>query len=430
MIVLYRLFLYLASPVVLLRLLGRALQDRRYFEHLPQRFGFAGRHLRPGGVWIHAVSVGEVNAAVPLVERLLRQYPHKPVTITTMTPTGAERVAAVFAGRVGHCYLPYDYPGAVRRFLKHAAPCLGLVMETEIWPNLIDACHRLGAPVLYINVRMSRRSHRGYHRWRSLVRPTLQKIGHFAVQTPPDARRLIRLGAPPAAVTVTGNLKFDIAFQPGGEAAQSMRRDWGQRPVWVAGSTHEGEEAQILEVFARLREHVKALLLVIVPRHPQRFKRVFRLCAGGGYRTVLRSENRAPVSPDTDIYVADTMGELPALIAAADIAFIGGSLVPVGGHNVLEASAAGVPVVFGRYMFNFSEIADLLLQHAAGIQVMNPGELAEVVLRLLNDPALRRRYADKGRELVAKKRGALDKVGALVEGEMARQGESGRQSRD
>lgn len=423
MIVLYRIFLYLASPVVLLRLLGRALQDRRYFERIPQRFGFAGRHLRPGGVWIHAVSVGEVNAAAPLVERLLRQYPRKPVTITTMTPTGAERVAALFAGRVGHCYLPYDYPGAVRRFLKRAAPCLGLVMETEIWPNLIDACHRLGTPVFCINARLSRRSHRGYHRWRGLVRPTLQKIDHFAVQNHPDAKRLMRLGAPAAAVTVTGNLKFDIALQPGGgEAARSARRDWGQRPVWVAGSTHEGEEAQILEVFARLRERVKALLLVIVPRHPQRFKRVFRLCAGRGYRTVLRSENRGRVSPGTDIYVADTMGELPALIAAADIAFIGGSLVPVGGHNVLEASAAGVPVVFGRYMFNFSEIADLLMRHAAGIQVMNPDELAEVVLRLLNDPALRRRYADNGRELVAKKRGALDRVCALVEGEMARQG--------
>lgn len=424
MIILYRILLYLASPVVLLRLLGRALQDRRYLERLPQRFGFAGRRLRPGGVWIHAVSVGEVNAAAPLVERLLRRYPHKPVTITTMTPTGAERVAAVFAGRVGHCYLPFDYPGAVRRFLERAAPCLALVMETEIWPNLIDACHRLGVPVFYINVRMSRRSHRGYHRWRGLVRPTLQKIDHFAVQTPPDARRLIRLGAPAAAVTVTGNLKFDTAFQPGGgEAARRMREDWGrQRPVWVAGSTHEGEEAQILEVFARLRERVKALLLVVVPRHPRRFKRVFRLCAGAGYRAVLRSENRGRLSPGTDIYVADTLGELPALIAAGDIAFIGGSLVPVGGHNVLEASAAGVPVVFGRYMFNFSEIADLLLQHAAGIQVMNPGELAEVVLRLLNDPALRRRYAGKGRELVAKKRGALDKVGTLVDGEMARQG--------
>jgi len=428
LITLYRIFLYLASPVILLRLLCRALQDRRYFRQLPQRLGFAGRHLRPGGVWVHAVSVGEVNAAVPLVERLLRQYPHKPVTITTMTPTGAERVAAVFAGRVGHCYLPYDYPGAVRRFLKRAAPCLALVMETEIWPNLIHACHRLGTPMWYVNVRMSKRSHRGYRRINRLVRPTLQKIGHFAVQTPPDARRLVRLGAPAAAVTVTGNLKFDIAPKPGGgEAAREVREHWGRRPVWVAGSTHEGEEAQILEVFARLRGQVESLLLVIVPRHPQRFKRVFRLCVGGGYRTVLRSRNRGPVSPDTDIYVADTMGELPALIAAGDIAFIGGSLVPVGGHNVLEASAAGVPVVFGRHMFNFSEIADLLLQHAAGIQVMDSGELVEVVLRLLNDPALRRRYADKGRELVAQKRGALDKVCALVDGEMARQG-AGRPS--
>ena len=423
MLVLYRIFLYLALPLVMLRLFYRALRDRRYFENIPQRLGFAGRPgTSPGGVWIHAVSVGEVNAATPLVEHLLEHHPHRQITVTTMTPTGADRVLKTFAGRVRHCYLPYDYPGAVRRFLDAMRPCLGLVMETEIWPNLIARCHRLGVPMMYVNVRLSRRSHRGYYRFRKLIRPALQKVTRFAVQGKADAKRLIRLGAPPAAVVVTGNLKFDVVLPPSiGEAAQSVRRDLGRaRPVWVVGSTHEGEEAQILDAFARVRKAFKSLLLVIVPRHPQRFNAVFRLCARRNYKTILRSEAPGKVHPDTDVYVADTMGELPLLIAAGDLAFIGGSLVPVGGHNVLEASAAGIPVVFGRYMFNFAEIADLLLQHAAGIQVMNADELAEVVRRLLADPQLRDQYANRGRELVEKNRGALGRICALVDAELAR----------
>lgn len=422
MLVLYRIFLYLALPLVMLRLFCRALRDRRYFEKIPQRLGFAGIRPDPGGIWIHAVSVGEVNAATPLVEHLLENHPQRQITVTTMTPTGADRVMKTFAGRVQHCYLPYDYPGAVRRFLDALVPCLGLVMETEIWPNLIARCHRLGVPLMYVNARLSRRSHRGYRRFRKLIRPALQKVARFAVQGKTDAKRLIRLGAPAAALSVTGNLKFEVVLPPSiGEAAQSVRRDLGrERPVWVAGSTHEGEEAQILDAFARVRKEFKSLLLVIVPRHPQRFNAVFRLCARRDYKTILRSQAPGKVSPDTGVYVADTMGELPLLIAAGDVAFIGGSLTPTGGHNVLEALAAGVPVVFGRHMFNFAEIADLLLQHAAGIQVMNGDELAEVVRRLLADPLLREQYANRGRELVEKNRGARGKVCALVDQLLAR----------
>lgn len=431
MVVLYRIVLYLLLPLVMLRLILRALRDRRYWQRIPQRLGFYPRgngminwinvapiNIAPGGVWVHAVSVGEVNAATPLVERLLENYPDKPILITTMTPTGADRVAKTFGGRVAHCYLPWDYPGAVRRFLNSVRPCLAVVMETEIWPNLIARCHHLDVPMMYVNMRVSKRAHRGYRRFRKLIRPTLQKISCFAVQSRTDARRLIRLGAPPDSVSVVGNLKFDVVLPASiREAAQSVRRDWSNaRPVWLAGSTHEGEEAQILDAFARLRTDFKSLLLVIVPRHPQRFTSVFRLCVRRGYRTILRSLSSAKLSPDTDIYIADTMGELPLLIAASDVAFIGGSLVPVGGHNVLEASAAGIPVVFGQHMFNFAEIADLLQQHAAGIAVMNSNELAEVVRRLLADPLLRDQYANQGRALVEKNRGALRKVCALVDG--------------
>ena len=455
MLILYRLFLYLAAPWVALSWLARALRDRRYFERCPQRLGFIARDLPPGGVWIHAVSVGEVNAAAPLIEHLLARHPHKAILVTTMTPTGAERVARIFAGRVRHCYLPYDYPGAVRRFLARAVPCLALVMETEIWPNLIAACAHRGVPMFCVNVRLSKRSLRGYRRYRSLLAPALRSIDRFAAQNRADARRLIHLGARADAVEVTGSLKFDIALPPEAiEAASEVRRGWGaQRPVWLAGSTHEGEEAQILDAFARLKKQNSALLLVIAPRHPQRFKRVFRLCVRRGYQTELRSnslgdrvfsgdrgrdrgldhgrdgdgdgdgdhgrDNNAgdsgQLNAATDICIADTMGELPMLIAAADVAFIGGSLVPVGGHNVLEASAAGVAVVFGSHMFNFAEIADQLVQHAAGIQVMNRNELAEVVQRLLADPHLRQQYATHGRALLKKNRGALKKVRAFVD---------------
>ncbi len=431
MLILYRVFLYLAFPLVLLRLLWRALGDRRYFERMNERFGFAGARpavaKKAGGIWIHAVSVGEVNAAAPLVEYLLENYPHKMITVTTMTPTGADRVGKIFAGRVAHRYLPYDYPGAVRRFLATLRPCVGLVMETEIWPNLITRCHRLGVPLLYLNVRLSRRAHRGYRRFRGLIRPALEKIDRFAVQSRLDARRLHRLGAPSAALSVTGSLKFDIEPTPDfGEAARLLRRQLGwERPVWVVGSTHEGEESQILEAFARLRKTFKSLLLVLAPRHPQRANAVFRLCARRGYRTVLRSRGPREVSADTDIHLADTLGELPLLIAAGDIAFIGGSLTPVGGHNVLEASAAGIPVVFGRYMFNFAEIADLLLRRDAGIQVMDGGELAEVVERFLADPQLRAHYGKRGKELIAEKRGALEKICAMVDEVLADVAEGG-----
>jgi len=403
--------------------LARALRERRYFDRAGQRLGFIDRDFAPGGVWIHAVSVGEVNAAVPLVERLLARHTvARRCLVTTMTPTGAERVARLFAGRVRHAYLPYDYPGAVKRFLTRASPALALVMETEIWPNLIAACARRRVPMFCVNVRLSKRSLRGYRRYRNLLAPALGSIDKFAAQNRADARRLIHLGARAEAVVVTGSLKFDIELPPAAvDAARAVRRSWGARPVWLAGSTHEGEEAQILDAFAKLRGDIGDLLLVIAPRHPQRFRRVFKLCARRGFTPQLRSKNlRAdgeskPLDAATDICVADTMGELPMLIAAADVAFIGGSLAPLGGHNVLEASAAGVAVVFGPHMFNFADIADQLIQHAAGVQVADADELAEVVQRLLADPHLRQQYADHGRALLKKNRGALGQVCAFVD---------------
>ena len=420
MLFLYRLLLYLALPLLAARLLWRAWRDRRYFTNLPARLGIGIEHCPPGGVWLHAVSVGEVNAAAPLVHHLLARHPQMRITITTMTPTGADRVRALFDERVMHCWLPYDYPGAARRFLRARQPRLGVVMETEIWPNFIHACARAKMPLMYVNVRLSKRSHRGYRRFRRLIAPTLRRVAHFAAQSQADAARLIELGAPPNTISVTGNLKFDIAPKASiVEMAHSVRRDLGaDRPVWIAGSTHDGEEAQVLDAFTRVQRRFAALLLVIAPRHPHRFAQVLRLCRQRNFRVVLRSE-AAQAPPDAEVYIADSMGELPMLLAASDVAFIGGSLTEVGGHNVLEPAAVGVPVVFGRYMFNFTEIANLLLAHDAGIQINNADELAKAIARLLGDAHLRDQTGERGRALIAANRGALRRVCRLIDERLA-----------
>ena len=425
MLILYRIFLYAASPYLLGRLLVRGLREPRYFFTIRQRFGFALRptrganNIRPNGIWIHAVSVGEVNAGAALVFYLLKKYPKMPITVTTMTPTGADRVAELFKDEVAHFYLPYDYPGAVRRFLQTVRPRLAVVMETEIWPNLIAAAARRQVPMVYINVRLSRRAHNGYQYIKKLIAPRLKSISHFAVQAEADARRLIDLSAAPDKITITGNLKFDIEFKPSiFERAQSVRRDLGiNRPIWVVGSTHSGEEEIILEAFARIKNKFENLLLVIVPRHPHRFTTVFRLCQRR-YKSILRSKTNGKIHPEIDIYIADTMGELTLLLAAGDVAFIGGSLLPIGGHNVLESCAAGTPVVFGPHMFNFAEITKLVQQYKAGICIRNAAQLAEVIIKLLHDSQLRDTYINNGRKLIEKNRGALKKTCTLIDAQL------------
>lgn len=421
MLTLYRIALYFALPVVMIRLLYRASRNKHYLSKIPQRFGF--NLLLPkddgysNGIWIHAVSVGEVNAAVPLVKNLQDSFPDKAITITTMTPTGAERVRKVFADSVQHCYLPYDYPGAIKRFLNVLQPQLAMVMETEIWPNLIHECHSRQIPMIYTNVRLSARSHKGYLRFKKLFAPTLKKVSGFAAQAKADAERLIDIGANADTVEVTGSIKFEMTLPASvTEAAQSVRRELGwERPIWVAGSTHEGEEAQVIDAYLKARKQIENLLLVLVPRHPERFSAVFKLATQYGCKTVLRSQSNTKIPQATEIYVADTMGDLTLLIAASDVAFIGGSLVSVGGHNVLEACAAGVAVMFGTYMFNFQEISDLVLAKGAGIQVMDSDELCEVVVKWLNDPIIRNQYGSAGRALIEENKGALDKICAMVD---------------
>ncbi|MGI9318371.1 MAG: lipid IV(A) 3-deoxy-D-manno-octulosonic acid transferase [bacterium] len=423
MLIVYRLILYLFLPVLIFRFILRGLRNTDYFKRIGERFGFTSIDPAPGGVWIHAVSVGEVNASVPLVDGIKRTWPDKSITITTMTTTGSDRVYKVFGSTVSHCYLPYDYPGAVRRFVQSISPQLGLVMETEIWPNLIHYCHREEIPLIYANVRLSERSWRGYNRFRMLFDQILKLVSWYAVQSESDARRLSQLGAPEEKISITGSLKFDIKLpQSISEAGESVRRQIGwSRPVLLAASTHEGEEVMIINAFRQLRTHLPETLLILVPRHPERFSAVSKLCIKEGLSIIQRSEMSAELSLTTEILVVDTMGELPVFIAAADVTIMGGSLVPVGGHNLLEAAALGQPVVFGPHMFNFSDISEMFLQQGAGIQVDGTEELAEVCARLLLDAGMRDRYGTQGEKLVQQNRGALDQVMSIVSDEIDQQ---------
>ncbi|MGH7674463.1 MAG: lipid IV(A) 3-deoxy-D-manno-octulosonic acid transferase, partial [Gemmatimonadales bacterium] len=370
---LYTLLLYLASPLALALLAWRARRQPGILRHVAERFGHYAAAPRAPVIWLHAVSVGETRAAEPLVRALQARHPQCRILLTHMTPTGRETGATLFGGRVERCYLPFDFPGAVARFLDHFRPCAGIVMETEIWPNLIHAGRARAIPLYLVNARLSEESYAGYRRFAGLVRESLGGFAAVAAQSEEDARRLAALGA--GDVRVTGNLKFDIAPPPDQlELGRALRRGFGEaRPVLLAASTREGEEALLLDALEQLA--VPGLLMVIVPRHPQRFDEVARLLEARGVRYQRRSAN-AGTTPETDVVLGDSMGEMFAYYGACDVAFIGGSLVPLGGHNLIEACAAGKPVLIGPSTFNFSEATELARHAGAAIQVPGPGALA------------------------------------------------------
>lgn len=412
---LYTLVLYLLTPFALARLLWRGLRAPGYWRRWRERFGFIPVGEGAAPIWVHAVSVGEVQAAVPLLRALLKQYPDVPLLVTTTTPTGSEQLRSLFESRVAHVYMPYDLPGAVARFLDRARPRLALMMETEIWPNLYHACAERGIPVVLVNARLSARSAAGYARVRGLTAATLQCLHRIAAQSRADAERLIELGAPPERAQVTGSIKFDMKIPASlTEQAAVLRRDWGlQRPAWVAASTHEGEDEMILAAHRHVRARYPRALLVLVPRHPERFARVAALCREQGWKTVLRSEQVATPA-DAAVFVGDSMGELLLFFGACDIAFIGGSLVPHGGHNPLEASAQRVPVLFGPHMFNFEQIAQLLLEAGAAREVGDSGMLADSVMHWLADPSARIAAGERGAAVVEANKGARDAVLGMV----------------
>jgi 3-deoxy-D-manno-octulosonic-acid transferase len=409
---LYSLLLYLLIPVALARLVWRGLRNRGYWHRWAERFGFVQRLAGPV-IWVHAVSVGEVRASAPLVKALAGDYPGYTMLITTMTPTGSATIRELFGAAVAHCYVPYDLPTAVRRFLSRTRPRLALVMETELWPNLFHQCHVRGIPLMLANVRMSEKSARGYRRFAGFTHATLANVTRVGAQAEADAARLRALGA--TQIEVTGSIKFEMEV-PADLAAKAaaLRSSFGERPVWVAASTREGEEEFVLAAFARLRERFPDLLLVLVPRHPERFDSVARLSQQRGFRIERRSEHKEAVAPETAILIGDTMGELLLFHASAEVAFIGGSLVPLGGQNLLEAAAVGTPVVFGPHMFNFSDISRMAVERGAGRQVQDAVELASAVAGYLENRSARRAAGAAGQRMVAENRGALAKTLALL----------------
>ena len=360
----YTMVLYCAAPFLVGRLFWRGLRNSAYRRRIGERFGLGARiGAQRGCVWIHAVSVGEVQAAVPIVKALKSRYPDETIVVTSTTPTGAARIAKAFGGGVVHRYFPFDFPGSVVRFLNRVQPRVAIIMETEIWPNLLAQCRVRGVPVVLANVRLSERSAAGYRRFRRLFEPALGGVAAIAVQSGEDARRLASIGAPPDVIDVTGSTKFDIPMLASlREEAAALRRTWGpSRGIWIAASTHDGEEALVLDAFEQVLDRVPGSLLVLVPRHPERFGEVATQVRRRGLEPVLRSR-RPPDCSGTQVFIGDTMGELPLFYAAADVAFVGGTLVERGGHNMLEPAALGLPVLFGPHVFNFAEISRRLLE--------------------------------------------------------------------
>ena len=415
--ILYSLILYLSAPLALLNLLLRGIKNRAYLERIPERFGCIPvlESARPV-IWVHAVSVGEVQASSALVKRLLSAYPRCQVLLTTITPTGAAQVGSVFAGAVQHRYLPYDLPHGICLFLRRINPQLLIILETEIWPNLLYYCRRRGIPAILVNARLSAASYRNYLRFRRYSASAVQLLSHIAARGAADAERFLALGADPANVSVAGNLKFDIEVD-NDEAgqAQSLRRELAAgRPVWIAASTHEGEEEQVLDAFERVREARADCLMIIAPRHPERFDKVYNLCRRRGL-DIVRHTDAAGVAPrDTNVYLLDTLGELPLFYACADVAFIGGSLVPAGGHNVLEAARLAIPLVSGEHTANFAEIISLFKAADAIMIVAESEQLATAVVRLLQDDELSRDYGERGKWVAQQNHGAIDLVMELL----------------
>ena len=409
--VLYSLMLYLLLPWALLHLVWRARKQPAYLEHVGERFGIFPDNLPSRVIWIHAVSVGETRAAEPLIEALQARHPDHRILLSHGTPTGRQTGLELYGDRVERCYLPYDFSWASRRFLRRFRPVVGVFMETEIWPNLIRASVRSAVPVYLVNARMSEKSAHGYRRIGRLTRGALWRLSCIGAQTERDAQRLADLGA--KDVRITGNIKFDrLAPAEMLALGTTLRDSFGtQRPVFLAASTREGEEAMILDVVAGIA--VTGLLTVIVPRHPQRFDEVAGLASQRGYKIQRRSENR-PIDADTRIVIGDSMGEMFAYYAACDIAFIGGSLLPLGGQNLLEACAVGRPVVVGAHTFNFEDATRGAIEAGAAIRVSDAQELAGTVGRLLGDAGLRHAMSEAGKRFTDAHRGATEKTLALL----------------
>ncbi len=416
---LYTLAMYLAMPVILYRLAFRGLRNRGYYARWLERFGWFEDPKLKSSIWIHAVSVGEFNASIPLIRELMRRHPDETFLVTTITPTGSDRVIKEFGTSVVHVYLPYDLPAAISRFFARAKPRIAVIMETEIWPNLFFQCRDRGIPIFIANGRLSERSLRGMSRFApvlSLINEVMRCATLVAAQSQVDAERFLRLGADPARVRVVGNIKFDMAVPTDLRAvANEFRTHWGAlRPVWIAASTHEGEEAAVLQAHARILGRFPDALLLLVPRHPERFRAAISLCRSYGFRTTCRSDDKL-AALDSQCFVVDSMGELLKFYACADACFVGGSLDRIGGHNVLEPAALEKPIVTGPHTFNFAEITDTMVREQAAARVQTGAELGNQIVRILSDPKRAAAMAHAALMVVERERGAVPRTVAAIE---------------
>jgi 3-deoxy-D-manno-octulosonic-acid transferase len=413
--VLYSAVFYLIIPFVLLRLYWRGFKTPHHRQRWSERFALYTQTYPQNVIWFHAVSVGEVEAMLPLVKRIQSLHPDSPILITTMTPTGSARVNALLGESVAHVYVPYDLPDAVYRFMQCFKPKLAVMIETEIWPNLFAYCGKKGIPLYIVNARIAAKSVSNYQKLSALTHPALAHVDLIATQTEDDAERFIAIGGIKDKVKNLGNIKFDVEITPeiinqGTRLKADLFKD---RFVWLIASTHKNEEVIFLELYPLIKAKIPELLLVIVPRHQQRFTEVKKLCEAR-LTTVMRSSN-AIITAETDSYVVDSIGELKMFYATADIAFVGGSMVAAGGHNILEAAAVGVPVLFGKFMTNFQDIADGVLKQQAAIQCQTKEDVIQAVLSLYQQPAYRAELCAKGKSFIRTNQGTVTRICQLFE---------------
>lgn len=415
--ILYSISVYALLSVLFVYFLWRSLEEPGYRQRWRQRLG----HVPPmptGSIWIHAASVGEVQAATPMIEAMLAREPGTRLLVTTFTPTGSElvrrRIDQAWGERVSHCYLPLDTPTAVRRFLETARPRCCLIVETELWPNLLLGCRQFSIPVHVVSATLSERSLQRYLAFPAskIILPALGSINRVFAQSTADADRFSRLGLPASRITIIGNIKFD--YRPPAsirQQAMQLRERWHavERPLWVAASTHEGEEQIVLEAFRSLKEEIHDLLLVIVPRHPQRFERAYRLCLDAGL-CVARHARQDQVDDETEVILGDTVGQLILFYAASDVVFVGGSLVPVGGHNLLEPAALGHAVISGGHTGSQAQLRNLLDEAGAFIEVNGAAQLARAVRSLLESPSRREELGAAAEAVIKANQGIVGRL--------------------
>ncbi len=413
----YSLIFYFLTPFILCRLGWKSVKTPAYRKRWNERFAFYKQPFNKKTVWFHAVSVGETLAIVRLIKLIQQNHPELNVLITTTTPTGSERVKQNLGDSVHHVYFPYDLPDAVNRFLVHFKPCAAIFVETEIWLNFYTQCYKNHIPVYIINARLSEKSMCGYQKISFLIKPTLEKVTSIAAQTKADEKRFKTLGA--NQVETFGNVKFDITSDSKQfELSEDLKfpifkNHW----IFIAASTHEGEESVLINAYQNLKNHIPNLLLIIAPRHPERFLTVAHLIRQHNLTLVTRTSD-SKCNEQTDVFLLDTLGELSLFYQLCDCAFVGGSFVPIGGHNVLEAVAANVPVIFGQFMHNFQEIALKMLEKQAALQCQNQQDLENFVLSLYQNVEKRHSMTIRAKQFLDENRGATEKIYQLLKKEI------------